>query len=237
MPETGNGLKKEGGHQDLMTIATCTDITCGILIFRYARRQHPMIVIWDNHDVDRNNPYSETIQAFYEYVPVRMPDEDNPWKIYRRLNYGSLVDLYMIDVWMFKDMWSPHWLLGNDQYAWFAQKLLASTSTWNVICNQKPMGGWDLFGPLVSYNSNNTWDGYEDERDELFHFLNDYNINNNVVLSGDAHLSIAMNLEISGEWAWDPDIPVGVEMMPPSVSRGNLDEMGYGDVAGVVEKQ
>ena len=75
----------------------------------------PVIAVWDDHDVADNawsggatnhDPATEgslrrrraaAIQAFREWLPIRMPDPAEPQKIYRSFDFGSLASLHMLD--------------------------------------------------------------------------------------------------------------------------------------------
>lgn len=78
-------------------------------------RQHPFIVVWDdhetannswmggaeNHDPETEGPWEQRVaearQAFFEWIPIR-ETEDNPDKqLYRALKYGDLADIIMLD--------------------------------------------------------------------------------------------------------------------------------------------
>jgi alkaline phosphatase D len=195
--------------------------------FRNALSKHPIMVIWDNHDITRLDK-EKSIKAFLEWTPTRLPDINDSLRLFRHFRYSDLVDIYMVDMWNYKNSEGNN-LLGQYQTSWLKNTLLASDCRWHVLAEQKPMGGWDMVLGM-SYNSNNTWDGYPDERNSLYHFLASFNINNNLVLSGDSHLTIAMDLKYSGQ-------QIGVELMPASITRGNFNEMGYGFAAGIAEAQ
>jgi alkaline phosphatase D len=78
-------------------------------------RQHPMIAIWDDHDIASNANVAGSenhtegaegtwvarvaaaLQAHYEWMPVRVVDAANPRKDYRGFAYGNLVDLTMLE--------------------------------------------------------------------------------------------------------------------------------------------
>jgi alkaline phosphatase D len=78
-------------------------------------RQHPMIAIWDDHDIASNANVAGSqnhtegaegtwaarvaaaLQAHYEWMPVRVVDAANPRKDYRSFSYGNLVDLMMLE--------------------------------------------------------------------------------------------------------------------------------------------
>ena len=87
-----------------------------------------------------------------------------------------------------------------------------------------PLFGEDVF-------DDTTWDGFPAERERFLQFWKDNNINNNVVISGDSHISMAMDLAISplDSLAYNKDTgegSLGVELLPTSISRGNFDEFG-----------
>ena len=78
-------------------------------------RQHPMIAIWDDHDIASNANVAGSqnhtegaegtwtarvaaaLQGHYEWMPVRVVDAANPRKDYRSFSYGNLVELMMLE--------------------------------------------------------------------------------------------------------------------------------------------
>lgn len=81
-----------------------------------AHRQHPWIVVWDDHEVandawsggaENHNPGEgdwqvrkrSATKAWYEWLPVRDPQRvwDAPGRIYRSFEFGDLVTLDMLD--------------------------------------------------------------------------------------------------------------------------------------------
>jgi alkaline phosphatase D len=79
-------------------------------------RQHPFIVVWDDHEV-ANNTWREgaenhnpdrgdggfvwrravAAQAFFEWMPIRQDRATRQPRIYRSFNFGGLADLIMLD--------------------------------------------------------------------------------------------------------------------------------------------
>lgn len=76
---------------------------------------HPLIVTWDDHE-STNNSWRDGAQnhqpetegdwetrkrasaiAYAEWLPIRLPDPANPLRIWRRLRFGDLVELYLLD--------------------------------------------------------------------------------------------------------------------------------------------
>lgn len=82
-------------------------------------------------------------------------------------------------------------MLGAYQKAELKKALLASTATFKVICSTVPMG-------YKTKNKNefcDTWDGYAEERRELFKFLDDNKIEGVFILAADRHRSDARVIE------------------------------------------
>lgn len=208
---------------------------------RDARANMPWVLMWDNHDAEVQSP-SAGKAAFLEWVPVRVPDTTLPEQIFRRLVFGDLFDLHMLDMQYFRDVDTiapgETSVLGTTQYNWLVNSWQASTTKWNLLGSQKMTGGWYSRGiPPIIFPTNgnvfdpNSWDGYFEERRQLFSLFDSLDRRNNVFISGDAHISMAMDLAIdpfdslrynsvTGTGA------VGVEFLPTSISRGNFDEQG-----------
>lgn len=223
---------------------------------RLARQMHPWIVIWDNHDTDYNGSSTQAEDsraAFLEYVPMRLVTPTDTKKIYRKFSYGSLVDIFMIDILLYRNIdnlpsGEPS-ILGTSQYNWLTTELQNSTAKWKLIGNQKMMCGWSVanippFFPATIGNGSvldpKSWDGFDGSRDRLLDFIENNAINNVMVLSGDAHVSMAADLHQaptgSGYNGSTGNGSVAVEFLPTSITRGNFDEMGYPSwVVGAVE--
>tara|TARA_R110002110_G_scaffold205066_7_gene417286 strand:- start:441475 stop:443211 length:1737 start_codon:yes stop_codon:yes gene_type:complete len=151
---------------------------------------HPFIIVWDDHEVandawregaENHDPQTEgsftdrraaAIQAWYEWLPVR-PPADEQEIIYRRFRYGDLIDLLMLDTRIigrdqqvsYSDFVSggmidsaaaraatgdsSRTLLGETQREWLKAALTDSTATWQVLGQQVLMGRQPLPEPIV----------------------------------------------------------------------------------------
>ena len=135
----------------------------------------PVIAVWDDHDLvngiwrdgaSAHDPgkgsftarRAAAIQAFQEWLPIRLPDPAAPQKIYRRFDFGNLATLHMLDTRVVgRDApgsradhlsgasASPtRQMLGTEQSAWLDAGLQASTATWQVLGSQVWMGRMHL---------------------------------------------------------------------------------------------
>ena len=216
---------------------------------RAARAMLPWICLWDNHDQVCGGSYacnySGGNEAYIEWLPIRVPDTTDQLKIYRTFSYGTLADIIVADVLMFRHddtlTNGEYNMLGNIQTPWLTQQLQNSTAKWKLLAQQRMMGGWytdgipqwmlDILPNSGAVFDDNSWDGFPSTKAFLFNFVRTHFINNMIVLSGDAHVSIAQDLvedplNTSMYNAETGMGSVGVEFLPTSISRGNMDEAG-----------
>lgn len=225
-----------------------------------AHRQHPFIVTWDDHEItndgwsggaanhsdDSEGPWAERkqagTQAYFEWLPLR---EGEPGRVYRRLPFGDLVDLIVLDTRYegreqqinlvsnpdpLAAITDPNrQMLGAEQEAWLFERLSASTSTWILLAQQVMFGQTVLQAgqdgepnrPLFS----DPWDGYDGARRRIYDYLRDNGITNLVVLTGDVHSSFAVELTDDPLDGYDPATGAGsvaVEFVTPGVTSPGL---------------
>jgi alkaline phosphatase D len=175
---------------------------------RFARQNKTWITEWDNHDTHykEREKTMDGITAFYEYLPIRMPDTLHPERIYRTFRFGQLADLNLIDMYLYrgKEEYTPGKcsVLGNLQDRWFKNQLLQSNATWHLTGSQEMMGSWLSKGIPKSWHAPGNgiyfdpddWDGFPEDRNRFYRFIDSNHINNVVVLSGDLHMSFVMDL-------------------------------------------
>jgi alkaline phosphatase D len=150
---------------------------------------------------------------------------------YRRIRFGELVDVLITDALLFRSESlvpgsdEPS-ILGATQYEWLTSEIESSGAAWRIIGSQKIVA--PIEGSLALLGGS-TWDAYEASRAQLFGFLADGSHDDNLFLSGDAHITVASDLPDARPSATAYDAAtgagsIGVELMPGSVSRGNVDE-------------
>lgn len=227
----------------------------------------PWICTWDDHEIANDawehgaenhaphqGPWSDrkaaSSQAYFEWMPVRPEALRDGGHLYRRLRWGSLAELSMLDLRTYRTR-SPGRLdgraidetgtiTGAEQFDWLARGLTSSTARWNVIGNSVMLTPV-LIPPLdprttgaltellgaprdgVTYNADQ-WDGYAGERRRLLEVIRSTGNHNHVFLTGDIHTSWA------NEVPYEPaDYPgagtAAVEFVTPSITSNNIDDM------------
>ncbi|THA83705.1 alkaline phosphatase D family protein [Streptomyces sp. A0592] len=226
---------------------------------------HPVIAIWDDHEfandmwaggAENHTPGAEgdwaaraeaAKQAYFEWMPVRTSTAGT---VYRRLRFGTLADLHLLDLRSFRSQQAKvgsgavddpeRTLTGRAQLDWLKSGLAGSNATWklvgtSVMISPVAFGSLPahLLGPLakllglpeggIAINVDQ-WDGYTDDRKELLGHLKDRNVKNTVFLTGDIHM------------AWANEVPVNMATYPgsgtaatefvvTSVTSDNLDDI------------
>ncbi|MGH3759550.1 alkaline phosphatase D family protein [Actinophytocola sp.] len=236
----------------------------------HLRRLHaavPVIATWDDHEVandawsggaENHQPDTEgdyaarkaaAHQAYFEWMPVRNEAD----RVYRRLRFGLLAELNMLDLRSYRsqqakpfddDVDDPNrTITGAEQLAWLRDGLVGSGSQWKLIGNSvmmapvlvPPLPG-DLLGPLLELLglprdggvvNPDQWDGYAADRRRLLDTLADNGIRDTVFLTGDIHSSWACDVpRDAGTYPLSES--VAVEFVATSVTSDNID-----DIAGV----
>jgi alkaline phosphatase D len=226
---------------------------------------YPWIVTWDDHETandawsggaENHQPATEgpwaarsaaARKAYLEWMPIRT---NATGVIYRRLRFGALADLSMLDLRSYRSQQVSNTngagvddpkrtIAGPEQLAWLRDGLAASQATWRLVGNPVMISpvGLDLvpdalLGPIakllgistggVALNTDQ-WDGYTADRQSLLHHLKDRRISNTVFLTGDIHSSWAQDVPLDA--ATYPSSPsVAAEFVVTSVTSDNVDD-------------
>jgi alkaline phosphatase D len=140
--------------------------------------RHPMVATIDDHETTDNSwaggaenhqpdegdwaeRRAQAMQAYFEWMPIRVTGgTDEPQRVYRRLRFGGLVDLLLLDERTYRSkqpqgvsgsllVTDPavadpaRTMLGSSQRRWLDEHLAASDAHWKVLGN--PV----MFAPLV----------------------------------------------------------------------------------------
>jgi alkaline phosphatase D len=207
----------------------------------------PVIAIWDDHEFADNAWSGGAVnhtegaegawsarqaaakRAYFEWMPVRPAIAGTT---YRRLRFGRLADLSLLDLRSFRSQQvsgtsgsvddPDRTITGRAQLDWLKAGLKASDAKWRLVGNSVMIAPFvvgslsaDLLKPLakllglpqdgVAVNTDQ-WDGYTDDRRELLDHLRANGIRNTVFLTGDIHMS------------WANDVPVDAGTYPLSAS-------------------
>lgn len=204
---------------------------------REARRRHPWIQIWDNHDLKKNSSLGICSKAFLDFTPVRKPSSDST-RIWRKLSYGPMIDIFMVDDYQYagRDSFADgnKKMVPDDQFNWLLNGLDSSQAVWKILAVSKYFSPWELgtfAGLLPGGGLSNSWQGYPESRDSVLTHIARHPINNPVVVSGDLHMNIESDLALNPFDSTQYNRltgsgGLGIEINGTSISRGNLDESG-----------
>jgi alkaline phosphatase D len=205
-----------------------------------AHRQHPFIVVWDDHETANNawrggaqnhqedegewpTRVAAASRAWWEWMPAReVPGADG--RMFRRFVIGDLADLFMLDTRVTgrdqqvsnKDVEalerSSRHLLGAEQEQWLFAGLADSRRAGRPW---QILGQQVMFAPQTPPNrpggNADSWDGYRAARRRVFDAAAEAGVRHLVVFTGDVHSS----------WAYDlaPD-PFDAAKYDPTTGRG-----------------
>lgn len=207
---------------------------------RCVHQMYPFINVWDDHELANNSWFGGAqahdepadgmwedrktfaARAYHEWIPFRAPNPSDSIQIYRSQQWGDLVDLFMADTRIIGrdeqdagaiDDPNRH-ILGEEQLGWLVDGMVSSTAQWKVMGQQVLMASLEI--PLIGIvpATEDAWNGYRWERDNLYDSVLVNDIENLVVLTGDIHTAWANNLEKDGD-------KVGVEFVCSSITNQN----------------
>ena len=189
----------------------------------------PFIVMWDDHEVEDN--YASTFdssdtppdifllrraaayQAFYEAMPLRLSafPTGSALQLYRRLQFGTLLDLSVLDTRQFRSNQAcgdgivplcdaakdpARTVLGAAQERWLFDNLASASARWTMVAEQVHTFRRDMSRALPAGFHMDKWDGYPEARARLYRRLEEARTPNPIVISGDAHSHYAADLKL-----------------------------------------
>ncbi len=212
------------------------------------RRIHqlfPFITVWDDHETCNDayrdggqnhqpateGPYNvrkkNSTSTYFKWMPLRKPDPLDTIRIFRKLRYGKLMDLIMLDTRLYdRDVQDAalsndpnHHMMGPVQRTWYFQQLADTSTRWKIIGNQVMFAPMKLFGQAVNKDQ---WDTYEYERNLIINQVLTNNYKNMVLLTGDIHTSWCNDVPGPGYNDQTGAGSVCVEFVGPSVTSLNF---------------
>jgi alkaline phosphatase D len=179
------------------------------------------------------------LQAWYEHMPVRKLHVPRGPDIvaYRQFRFGSLATLAALDTRQYRSKQpcgdglrtgcyeagdAGRTMLGEGQERWLAELLHRSRETWQILAQQVLFSRLDWQSFLISPTdgmpaySMDKWDSASAARERLLQEIPERASLNPVVLSGDLHMGLA--LEIKDDWNKADARCLAVELLATSIS-------------------
>lgn len=188
----------------------------------------PQIWQWDDHEVTNNWSASKDLsadaryteknvplliargtRAFLDYAPMRPFDARESERVYRRFQYGPLLDVFVLDMRSYRGPNTDNLqteanpdtaFLGRRQLDWLKWQLKHSKATWKVIAADMPIGlnvgdgstpagmpRWEA----IANGEPGAPRGRELEIAELLGFIRQQKVRNTVWLTADVHYCAA----------------------------------------------
>ena len=224
-----------------------------------AHRLLPFVLTWDDHEY--MNDYAGTAapakdggdlpararayQAYWEHQPLReaVRMKSGEYRVYRRLAFGSLLQLDMLDGRQYRSIPPCGWgeaqaceaaydpaitMLGSAQEQWLYAGLSSSTR-WNAFGNNVMVARLDHDGAAGDLLWNDAWDGFPAARNRLLDQVVARDVRNAVFVTGDWHSTFVNDVKQDFD---RPDSPVvASEFVGTSVTT-NGDGIVYGPYYG-----
>jgi alkaline phosphatase D len=191
---------------------------------------------------------SAAMRAYQEWMPVRVGADG---RIYRRLRFGTLAELSMLDLRTYRSKQvgtdigraddPDRSITGPDQLAFLREGLLRPDVQWKLVGNPvmfspvlipalpqavgRPLA--ELLGiPADGVPINvDQWDGYQYDRRVLTNVLAENRVTDTVFLTGDIHTSWAFEVPYDAGLYPITRRTVATELVVPSVTSDNIDEL------------
>ncbi|WP_324198000.1 alkaline phosphatase D family protein [Nocardia beijingensis] len=240
----------------------------------------PFICTWDDHESADNSwsggahnhdPATEgdwadrraaSARAYLEWMPVRAAGSGAEVRIYRRLRFGTLAELTMLDLRSYRDREAKpgaDWraaddpartITGKAQMEWLTAGLASAPVRWKLVGNSVMIAPL-VFPPLepattaaitstvgvpqsgLSLNGDQ-WDGYTADRTRLFRAIIDQQVSDVLFLTGDIHSSWAADLPLDAA-NYPGGATAGAEFVVPSVTSTSIGDMLQANSAPIAE--
>lgn len=209
----------------------------------------PWLAVFDDHEVADNwaagvpekpdpaflGRRAAALQAYYENMPLRRSGAPRgiDMQLYRRVQWGGLATVHMLDTRQYRtdqpcgdelgndcpDRARPNaTLTGNTQERWLLNGFQRSRSRWDILGQQVFFSQLDVTpGPRHGFNPD-AWDGYAANRDRVVGGIVHSPVRNAVVLTGDIHSHWAAEVHARVDDRGSP--VVATELVATSISSG-----------------
>jgi alkaline phosphatase D len=176
------------------------------LEFRALTRRIPVYTIWDDHDAGIDDIW---MGPFVEKPDWKVPMVKHYQRNWVNPGYGTVdwpgcwfsfvqgdIEFFMLDGRTYRtNPFAPDpTMLGPVQKEWLLQGLKDSDARVKVLVSPVP---WTY---QAKPGSHDTWDGFRDERNEIFGLIADKSIDGVVLMSADRHRSEVWEIEWEGDY-------------------------------------
>jgi len=185
-----------------------------------------LLATWDDHEIDNNwdpeNTATPTVdagrQAFFDHLPLERLAED-PERVWRSRRWGRTLEVFVLDC---RSERRPSTrddadaeYISTEQMDWLKAGLSSSTAVFKVILNSV---GITDFPFLLDLGSNDRWEGYAAQREDILDFIDDAGIGGVLWVAGDFHFSSLGRVGGSGdrgENQWEVLVGPGAQVSNP----------------------
>ncbi|MEV6559187.1 alkaline phosphatase D family protein [Nocardia sp. NPDC051756] len=232
--------------------------------------RQPFICTWDDHEsadnswsggANNHDPATEgdwqdrraaSAQAYLEWMPVRAKGSGADVQIYRRLRFGTLAELSMLDLRSYRDQeakpgagWREadnpaRTITGKAQMDWLTAGLTSAPVRWKLVGNSVMIAPL-VFPPLEPATTaaitaalgvpqsgltvnGDQWDGYTADRQRLFRAITEQQVSDVVFLTGDIHSSWAADLPVDAA-NYPAGVTAGAEFVVPSITSTSIGDL------------
>jgi alkaline phosphatase D len=226
---------------------------------RAVRAAHPLLAIWDDHEVEdnwaRDQPGSATqdprvpfgqrrangFRAFFEHMPrLRVPGD--PDRIYGSLRLGASAELFLLDQRSYRDdqpCGDQLFMPCADGAAPGRTLLGAAQKAWFQRGLAASRAAWKIVGnqvmvmsldlPAGSAINPDQWDGYAAERREILERAAADGVRDLTFVTGDIHTFFAGRVTPSGRQGVGQPAPVATEFVGGSITSKGVADSATGE--------
>ena len=220
--------------------------------YRELLRRMSVYAIWDDHEVrnDFAGPTEPLMpvgrRAFLDYWPI-LPPREEPGRLYRRVRWGRLVELFILDTRQYRsDNARPDGpgktMLGAAQRRWLVEGVSASTATWKMVVSSTTLGlgtgspqrrdGWSSAN-VLGFPQDGA--GFATERDAILREFRTRDVHNLVFITADVHHAELIRHHPHPDWSFHEFIagPLSATLgrpRPLDMSLGSRSLFAHGGV-------
>ena len=144
-------------------------------------RSIPQFATWDASSAASEQSRKDAFEIFKRYWANPSNGTDQAPGSYFTYNYGG-VDFIFIDTYSYRDELEQSTILGDVQMSWLQNQLSQSEAKFKVLLSGS---SWTNHSSSSSSSKQNTWMAFSEDRDGLFRYIRENDIEGVMLLSGD----------------------------------------------------